>query len=1045
MIAWFARNGVAANLLMIGLLAMGIYAAMVRIPLEVFPSIASDRVRVVTPYPGATPEEVERAVSVRVEEAVQDLEGIEEIRSYSSEGVSRVDIDVARGHSDRDLLDDVKSRVEAITSFPDGIEPPIYRLAQHRRETISVVVFGEMPEAELRKLAEGVRDGIAALPQITQVELDAVRPYEIAIDVPEARLREYGLTLAEVAAAIQRSSLDIAAGSLRTAGGEVLISAKGQADSADEFTDIPLRTRADGSRLLLGDIATVIDGFAEDPIASRFDGKPAMLIEVYRIGDQSAIDVTEAVKQYIDATQLPEGATLAYWRDRSRIVEARLDTLIKSAVQGMALVLLLLALFLRPLVALWVCAGIPVAFAGGLLLMPEIGVSLNIVSLFAFILVLGIVVDDAIVTGENIYARLNEWRDPLRAAIEGTHEVAVPVTFGVLTTAAAFLPLAFMGGHRGPIFAQITMVVVPVLLFSLVESKLILPAHLKHLKPRDPDVRPNLFSRMQQGIADGFEQFIFTIYRPLLAGATHHRYLTLSLFIGVAMIVFTAVASGWMKFTFFPRVQSELARASLTMPAGTPFATTEGHVRRMAEAARVLQQKYIDPESGESVVRHVLATTGASGGGGSDKGKSHLGRVMFEIVPPEHRTLEISSSELVREWRKAIGPIPGAESVTYRAEIGRGGEPIDVQLVGNDFVAMQSLAAQIKQRLGDYPAVFDIGDSYSDGKRELRLDVLPQAELLGLSVRDVAQQVRQAFFGYEVQTLQRGRDEVDVVVRYPAEERQSLERLYDLRIRTPDGGELPLVEVAELKPSRSPAEIKRIDRQRTLNITADVDKQRADIEAIKADLGGYLNELTAGTPGVRYSLEGEAREQRDSFATLFAGLGFVLFIIYCLLAIPFRSYSQPLMVMSVIPFGVAGAMLGHAIMGMSLSIMSAFGMLALIGVVVNDSLVLVDYVNRRRREGVPELKAVRIAGVARFRPVILTSLTTFAGLTPLIFEKSTQAQFLIPMAVSLGFGILFATMVTLILIPVNYLILEDIRGLLRRIWGWLMGEPAASR
>ena len=1037
MIAWFTRNPVAANLLMLAIFVAGVQAVVMRTPLEVFPSTDADRVQVITLYRGASPEEVEKAVSTRVEEAIQDLQGIEEIRSYSTEGQSRVDVDVARGHHDRELLDDIKGRVEAITSFPEGIERPEYRVVQWRRNTISAVVYGALPEAGLRRIAERVRDEIAALAEVTQVELDGVRPYELAIEIPEARLREYGLTLAEVAEAIRRGSLDLAAGSLLTAGGEILVSARQQAVSSDDFAEIVLRGESDGSRLLLGDIARISDGFTEDPVVTRFDGRSAVLLEVYRVGDQSAIEVAGAVKRYIAeaGAQLPEGVTLAYWRDRSRIVEARLDTLLRSAAQGMALVLLLLALFLRPAVALWVCVGIPIAFAGGLLLMPTLGITLNIVTLFAFILVLGIVVDDAIVTGENVHARLEQWGDPLRAAIEGTREVAVPVTFGVLTTAVAFLPPVFMGGHRGPIFAQIPLVVVPVLLFSLVESKLILPAHLRYLKPRDPAHPPGRLLRGQQRIADGLQGFIMQFYRPLLHAALNRRYLTLSLFIAVVIVVFSAVGAGWMKFVFFPRVQSELARASLSMPAGTPVEVTGAHIARMAETAQALQEKYVDPESGEPVIRHILSTVGSTGG--RNRGQSHVGRVMFEIVAPEHRSLAITSSELVAEWRRSIGAIPGAESVTYRAEIGRGGDPIDVQLRGRDFAEMQALAEGIKARLAGYPGLFDIGDSYSDGKRELRLSLLPRAELIGLSLRDVAQQVRRAFLGEEVQRIQRDRDEVKVMLRYPLAERESLARLYDLRIRTPGGGELPLAEIAELQPARSPAQIKRIDRQRTINITADADKQRADVGAIKADLGVWLDDSIAALPGIDYSLEGEAREQRDSFGTLYFGLLLVLFLIYCLLAIPFRSYSQPLMVMSVMPFGVAGAVLGHAIMGMNLSIISALGMLALIGVVVNDSLVLVDYVNRRRREGVEQEMAVRIAGVARFRPVLLTSLTTFAGLTPLIFEKSTQAQFLIPMAVSLGFGILFATFVTLLLIPVNYLILEDIRRELGRFRSWL--------
>jgi multidrug efflux pump subunit AcrB len=846
-------------------------------------------------------------------------------------------------------------------------------------------------------------------------------------------LRQYGLTLEQVAAAVRRTSLDLAAGSVRTTGGEVLIRTQGQARAGSEFEDIVVRGES-GARLTIKDLGVVRDGFSEDPLEFRYNGRSAAFIDVYRVGEQSAIEVARVVRDYIASPPgwLPPGIQLDYWRDQSRIVQARLNTLLKSALQGGILILVLLTLFLRPAVAFWVVLGIPVAFMAGIALMPVLGVTINLISLFAFILVLGIVVDDAIVTGENIFTRLQKGEDPLQASIKGTQEIAVPVTFGVLTTVVAFMPLLMIEGVRGQIFAQIPLIVIPVLLFSLVESKLILPAHLKHVRIRN-GASDGPLSRLQASIQRGLERGTQAMYNPVLRASLRNRYLAGTIFAAVAIILFSIAIGGHLRFIFFPRIQAETASATLTMPPGTPFDATAAAVRRINAEAETLRERYRDPETGASVIKGILSSIGSAGGGSTPR--TDVGRVVFEIVPPEERTLEVTSSDLVREWRQAIGPIPGAKELSFRAEIGGGGSPLDIQITGPDFGPLRTLAGQVRERLQTYPGVFDITDSFEDGKQEIKLRIRPEAELLGITLDDLARQVRHAFFGFEAQRIQRGREEVRVYVRYPESERRSLDNLATMRIRTPAGLEVPFGEVASAEYGRGFAQIRRVDRNRTINVTADVNKETADIEAIKRDINEFLAEAVPGYAGVSFTLEGEAREQRESFGSLGYGLMFVLFVIYALLAIPFRSYVQPLIVMSVIPFGAAGAMLGHMIMGMSLTIMSLMGMLALTGVVVNDSLVLVDYINRRRAEGMPLMEAVSTAGAARLRPVLLTSLTTFAGLTPLIFEKSTQAQFLIPMAVSLGFGILFATFITLLLVPLNYLVLEDLRGILRRVTG----------
>jgi multidrug efflux pump subunit AcrB len=1015
------------------IVAMGLWALAARIPLEVFPEFERDAVSISMTYRGATPAEVEEGLVVRIEEAIADLEGIKQITSNADEGIARVRVEVEPGVDARALLDDIKGRVDAINTFPDDAERPTYSVVQFRRNVISVVVAGDLPERRLRALGERVRDDIAALPGVSLVELTAVRDPEISVEVSERTLDRYGLTFDAVVDAVRRSSVDLPAGSVRTRGGEVLLRTKGQAYTGADFSRIVVRTRPDGTRLTLADVADIKDGFGEDPLFARFNGKPAVVVEVYRTGDQSALDVGRTVKQYVaeQGSHMPPGVSLTEWRDRSRIVKLRLETLMTSAWQGGVLIFLTLAMFLRLSVAVWVCVGIPISFMGALALMPELGVTINIISLFAFILVLGIVVDDAIVTSENIYSHLKRAEESVSAAITGAQEVAVPVTFGLLTTVAAFAPLLFMAGDRGPIFAQIPAIVIPVLLFSWVESKLILPAHMRHVAVGRRRKEPGRLGRMQRSVADGLERFVARWYQPVLVRAVERRYLTLALFVAGSFVIVSFFASGRYGFTFFPRVQSETARATLTMQAGTAAEVTARYVDRMADAARALQAKYVD-DQGNSVIRNILVSYGwqALGRAPTNGGKSELGQVTMEMVPPEERTMDVTTSEVVGAWRKSIGAIPGAKDLNYRAEIGRGGDPIDVQLTGQDFTQLAKVADQVKARLAEYPGLFDIADTFENGKPEIKLAMRPEAELLGVSATDLGRQVRQAFFGAEAQRIQRGRDDVRVMVRYPEDERKSLGSLDAMRIRTPGGAEVPFANVARVEAGQGFSTIRRVDRQRTVDVTADMDKERVDTRAVVADLTRFLDGLLPEYPGVRYTFEGELKEQKESFGSLGAGTLFALFAIYALLAIPFRSYVQPLVVMLVIPFSIVGALLGHMLMGMSLSLMSLMGILALAGVVVNDSLVLVDWINRRRREGVALDEAVRTAGVSRFRPIMLTSLTTFAGLFPLIMDKSTQAQFLIPMAISLGFGILYATFLSLLLVPVGYRILEDVRSFL---------------
>ena len=1024
MIAWFTRNHVAANLLLISIVLGGLFSLSSKLPLEVFPSFVSDRINISVSLRGSTPEDAEKGVTIRIEEALQDLEGIKQISSRSSEGSSQVSVEVDTGYDERELLADIKSRVDAINTFPADAEKPVIGLIQRKREVIAVTVSSDYNEKETLEYAEQVRDELLRIPAITQVELSGVRNYELAIEVSQDTLRQYDLTLAQISSAIANSSSDISAGNLKTEGGDVLIRSKGQAYRKDEFASIVIKNQADGTIIRLSDIATINDDFEETPVRTRFNGKQAAFIDVYRIGPQSAIEVADAVKNYVTSEQanLPQGFYLSYWDDDSEVVKSRIATLTSNALQGGILVLGLLTLFLRPAIAFWVFIGIPVSFMGAFMAMAAFGVTINVISLFGFILVLGIVVDDAIVTGENVYTHLKTAKSGEEAAIKGTQEVATPVTFGVLTTVAAFLPLGFIEGARGAIFAQIPVVVIPVLLFSLIESKFVLPAHLKYIKLRQQKGKGSKLEQLQQRFADGFEHAILKYYQPVLGLALRNKLATVSLFMGVFLIILTMITSGWTKFIFFPRIPSETVRVNLTFPAGTPFEVTNKYIIDMSDKARELQRKYQDEETGQSIILNILASTGGRGGA------ANSGSVRFEITPAEQRESDIGSRELVKEWRQLIGVIPGAESLTFRAEIGRSSNPIDIQLSGNSITTLQTVAEQIKQRLATYPSVFDIADSMSDGKEELQIELTEQGLALGLNRVDVSRQVRNSFFGVQVQRIQRGRDDVRVMVRLPIDERRSVADLKDILIQTPNGGRVPLSHVATLVPGQSPSTITRIDRYRTLNVSADVEKTDTNMTVLQADLKTYLDELVQQYPGVSHSLEGEAKEQRESFGSLLWGMVFVFFVIYGLLAIPFKSYLQPLVVMSIIPFGMIGAVIGHWIMAMELTIMSLLGMLALIGVVVNDSLVLVDFINKKRSEGLDLMEAVKTAGVARFRPVMLTSLTTFIGLMPLLFEKATQAQFLIPMAVSLGFGIIFATFITLLLVPVNYMLMERFQG-----------------
>ncbi len=1057
LIEWFARNGVAANLLVIVIMIGGLLT-LPHIRKEIFPEFSSDMIMVTVEYPGAAPEEVEEGVCVRIEEAVQSLDGIKKITSLANENVGTVNIELLPGMDVREMLDDVKARVDAIDTFPEETEKPLIKEITVRKQVLNVAVSGEGEEAVLKRLGEQVRDELAAQPGITQVELANARPYEISIELSEVAMRRFGLTFEEVARAVRRSSLNLPGGSVRTRGGEILLRTKGQAYRGPEFEKIVLLTRPDGTRLLLGDVAHVVDGFAETDQSARFDGKPSVLVQVFRVGEEDALKISDTVRRYIAEAQrrMPAGIKLTIWQDDSNYLRSRMDLLLRNGLYGLVLVLLTLAMFLRFRLALWVSYGILISFLGTLWLMPMLDLSISLISLFAFILVLGIVVDDAIVVGENIYTFQQKYHEGLNGAIRGAQEVAIPVIFGVLTTVAAFFPLMLVSGNTGKIMKVIPLVVIPTLLFSLLESQAVLPHHLSHLRQdRDGQAR-GLWRRFQGGFASRVEWFIRHAYQPLLEHCLRLRYLTIAGSIFVLMLTLGLVGGGWIKFTFFPNVEGDNVIAFLTMPLGTPAEVTAEAVHQLEAGALKLQQELDAEQDGgdQSVFRHTMASVGeqpylaASRQGGGQAIQritaSNIGEVQVELAPSEERPEGVSSEEIAQRWRELTGPVPDAEELTFTGAIFTPGDPIDIQFTGSDVEELQRVADTVKAKLAAYPGVRDIADTFRAGKQEIKLQIKPEAEAQGFSLQDLSRQVRQAFYGEEAQRIQRGRDEVKVMVRYPADRRRSLGDLEDMRIRGPGGKEVPFSTVAEADLGRGYATITRVDRRRAIRVTADVDKTKANANDIIADLqSNYLPTLRAEHPSILYSFEGERREQNETLGGVMRGFMLAVLIIYALLAIPLRSYLQPLLVMIAIPFGVVGAVWGHVIMGLDLTILSMFGLVALAGVVVNDSLVLVDFVNRNV-DRMPRLQAVRQAGVDRFRAILLTSLTTFAGLTPLILEKSLQAKFLIPMAVSLAFGVIFSTAISLLLLPACYLVLEDIKGWFKEPEAEPVGEAVAK-
>jgi multidrug efflux pump subunit AcrB len=1031
MIGWFTENHVAANLLMFFLLLAG-FLTVQTIKIETFPEFAPDMISISMEYPGASPEEVEEAIIRRLEERIAGLAGIKKITASAREGFASVTIEVI-SNWDLDLLtNEVKSEVDRIRTFPNEAEKPIVRQIVRKNQVINIALYGDAPEPTIKHLAEKIKADLVNLPGITLVEIFGVRRAEMHLDISESNLRRYGLTLDRVASIVQQSSLDLPAGSVKSKEGTVLIRTKGRRYKAKEYADIAIITNPDGSKVTLGQIATLTDGYEDNDLKVSTRGKPAAFIEVYRVADQSALKVAAAVKRYVSDIRgdLPEGMDIVFFRDSSLILKSRIHLLVTNMTYGLILVVILLSLFLNVRLAFWVTMGIPISFATGLWLLPVFGISINMISLFAFILILGIVVDDAIVIGENIYRKREKGLAPFESAVQGASQVSKPVIFAVLTTMAAFWPLLMVPGTRGNIMRNIPVVVIVVLAGSLIEALLILPAHLSRCHFKNLCVDPG--EKKQKKTDKWLKDFVKGPYRRFLALCLRWRYATVA--VGAAVLILTVgvIASGRIKLTIFPRLDADNLICSIVMPPSTPVSRTEEVLDHIEKAAleTMAEADAKRPAGAPSVMEDYFTLVGVHMGGGGPFATSeiggHLAQVHIQLLDGEKRNMK--STDLVSEWRRKVGVIPEAESISFRGQIGSSDAPIEVHLSSDDTKKLFEAVESLKSELREYPGLTEVADNYMPGKEEMQLKLRPEARSLGMTLRDLASQVRGAFYGAEALRLQIGEDEVKVLVRYPDGERRSIGNVSGMRIRMPDGTEVPFRQVAEVTMVQGYATIQRAYRKRVIAVSADIEEGQANTTEVNRALEAtILPAMRERHPEVRFGIEGQSREDSEFMGSVLKSFALALFLIYALLAIPFRSFTQPLIVMAAIPFGIVGAVLGHKLMGYDLSMMSLFGIVGLSGVVVNDSLVLIEATNRIREGGRTAAESITAAGELRFRAIILTSITTFGGLTPMLLERSLQAKFLIPMAAGLGWGVLFATGITLLIIPCLYLILEDLK------------------
>ncbi len=1041
-IAWMTKNSVAANLIMLVAIIGGLIS-VVSLKQEVFPEFELDVISVTVTYPGASPSEVEQGIVLAIEEAVRGLDGVKRIKSVAAEGAGNVSIELLLGVDPNKVLADVKNEIDRIQTFPLDAEEPTVSVMSRRRPVISLIFSGAHDDATLHEIAETARADLLALPEITQVEISGVRPLEVSVEVPRETLEAYGLSLEQIAQQIRSASVELPGGGIDTKGGELLVRVADRRKRGSDFGDIVVHSPTRSEEVRLSDIATIHDGYEDTDQASLFDGNPAVRLTAYRVGDETPTSVAEAVKTYAERAdaELPDNVSVAVWDDDSELLESRIDLLVRNAKSGLLLVLVTLALFLQRRLAAWVALGIPISFLGAFMLMGVLDASINMVTLFALIVTLGMVVDDAIIVSENIHSKRLQGMGPLEAAIVGAREMSVPVVFSILTTCAAFAPLFFIPGTMGKIMSMIPLVVIAVLVVSLIESFFVLPAHMAHeSNPRGlwaSSIGPVFtmvmlpVDHLQRIVNKWLNAFIENVYRPFLNVMLRWRYAVVASGVASLMVCASLVKSGVVPFAFFPTLEGDIVTASVRLPYGTPLE----HTTEVAQILEHAADETVAEFGGDSIKRGMFTQigTGPKGRGpsaGPAAQGSHLVTIELGLVPSEKR--DFSSQRFADSWRSRLPPMAGIEALTVGASAGPGaGKAVDVQLSHRDSRVLAEASEILASRLTEYPSLTNIENTYSAGKPQLDFRLRNEALGLGITSSDVARSLRSAFFGAEALREQRGRNELKVRVRLPQEQRNSEYDLEQLTVAAPGAGFVPLTYVADFARGQAPTAITREDGNRNVNVSAElvtgVKSARPELEALENDV---LPQLRAQYRGLDTALVGQQRERSDSFSSLGPNFLFALFVIFALLAVPLKSYSQPLVVMSAIPFGILGAVLGHMLLDYSLSFISVLGIIALSGVVVNDSLVLVDAVNSFRAQGNDYWQSVILAGTRRLRPILLTSLTTFFGLLPMIFETSRQARFLIPMAISLGFGALFVTGIALLLVPALYIIVEDVRGLL---------------
>ncbi|NKB33831.1 MAG: AcrB/AcrD/AcrF family protein [Pseudomonadales bacterium] len=1048
-ITWFVHNPVATNLMMMIFLVGG-FISYLNLNQEEFPDIDFGMIQVNVAYLGATPEESELGVCLRIEEALEGTEDIERLTTTAREGGCDGTLQLTTGADLNRVLNDVKGKIDAVTTFPLETEKPIVRAFSSMGNVMTMALASDSDDRNLKEVAEGIRNDIIDLDEVSSVNIEYIRPFEISIEVSELTLRQYGLTLDQISRAIDRASLDLPGGTIRSDSGEILLRTKGQVYTGDEYENIVVQSYPDGTQLRLGQIATIRDGFEEGYLDARLNGTNAAIIDVLRVGDEDIVRAAREVRAYMDSTNfdLPEGMTLQVITDSAVGTQVRIATVAKNAYTGLLLVLVILALFLRFKVAIWVAAGIPIAIAGALALFPTVGLTISSLTVMGFILVLGIVVDDAIVVGERIHAFERKGYSKDEAAIEGTMEVSVPVIFGVLTTIAAFLPILLLDGQMGAFFNAIGAVVVFCLIASLIESQLILPGHIAHRKTEGylgeswPIVK--YWQALQGKIAYSMEYFAEHGYRRALKKVLKYRYAAWATATGVIIITVALLMSGRVIFQFMPSVEGDVVYGTLQMPPGVPAQVTVDAIeiieQKALEVVAELEEELVGlkasgmaPQSTDRVVESVLtiiggrAPRGGPGGGMRGAGSSNEAEIVLYLTPFFDRG-QISSAVVRDRWREKVGTIPDALELTFVSDVFSAGDAINYRLEGRDEDNLKIASTQLREELARYPGVFDISDSFRAGKQEVQIELLERGKTLGLTLNDIATQVRQAFYGAESQRIQRGTDDIRVMVRYPEAERRSLGNLEDLMVRTPSGAEVPFLSIADFSLGNSYSSINRQDGRRIITVRADVDRTVVKPDEIRAEMIAKFRNQWQQELDVEMVIGGEGEQQLESLSDLLSTFPIAMMVIFALLAIPLKSYLQPLVIMSVIPFGAIGAICGHFIMGADLVFFSLLGIIALSGVVVNASLVLVVSINRLRAEGMGMVNAVSKAGEMRFRPIVLTSITTFIGLIPLIVTANPATFFVIPMAISLAFGVLFATVITLFLVPSLYLILHDFIG-----------------